>query len=148
MPSTLSILIVANRDDLIQKVLDSNYGLFGLVVTDPTDETVLYYTGKTYHRKSWQGHINPEDLQQIKKDEPYDLLTDPPPLGPAYEHASPRDDHVDRVADSGVRRQGRVLAICIMCVRTPRPSGMTSPLSYLLVFLNSQGRREAISTSL
>ncbi len=104
LPPTLSQLIVANRDDLVQKVLDSNYGLFGLVVTDPTDETVLYYTGKIYHRKSWQGHINPEDLAGIKKDEPYDLLTDPPPLAPIWEHLSPRDDKAAHVESAPARR--------------------------------------------
>jgi hypothetical protein len=109
LPPTLSQLIVANRDDLVQKVLDSNYGLFGLVVTDPSDESVLYYTGKIYHRKSWQGHITPDDLAGIKKDEPYDLLTDPPPLAPAWEHGSPRDDKAEHVDVTQTRPASKVL---------------------------------------
>jgi len=90
LPSTLSQLIIADRDDLVQNVLDSNYGLFGLVVTDPADETVLYETSKNYHGKSWKGHIGSDELSSIRKGEPFDLLTDPPPLGSEWEHSSPR----------------------------------------------------------
>jgi hypothetical protein len=109
LPSTLSQLIIADRDDLIQKTLDSNYGLFGLVVTDPSDDSVLYRTTKVYHRESWQGHIKPEDLARIKKNEPYDLLTDPPPLETGWEHVSPRAAQASAVSYGKAKKEGRVL---------------------------------------
>lgn len=108
LPSTLSQLIIAERDDLIQKCLDSNYGLFGLVVTDSGDDSVLYKTSKVWHRESWQGHIAQEDLAQIKKMEHFDLLTDPPPLGAGWEHASPRAEKAVPVKGASTPR-GRVL---------------------------------------
>ncbi|MGH9548555.1 MAG: hypothetical protein ACRD3W_04235, partial [Terriglobales bacterium] len=89
LPQTLSNLIIAGRDDLVQNVLDSTYGLFGIVVTDATGETILYSTGKVYHRESWQHKLSPEQLSE--EVEPPDVLSDPPPLEPMWEHKSPRD---------------------------------------------------------
>lgn len=88
LPSTLSQLIVSGRDDKIQDVLDSTYGLFGLVVTDPTGNSILYQTDKVYRRKSWQKRLSPESLKN--ETEPFDLLTDPPPFSAAFQHTSPR----------------------------------------------------------
>lgn len=88
LPSTLSQLIVSGRDDQIQQVLDSTYGLFGLVITDPTGNSILYQTDKVYRRKSWQKRLSPENLKT--ETEPFDLLTDPPPISASYEHKSPR----------------------------------------------------------
>lgn len=90
LPSTLSQLIIAGRDDEIQNVLDSTFGIFGLVVTDPSGETILYKTNKEYHRKSWQAKATPEGLLEEGKKEPFDVLTDPPPLEPVWQHESPR----------------------------------------------------------
>ena len=112
MPTTLSQLILADRDDLIQKALDSNYGLFGLVVTDAKDDSVLYKTSKVYHQQIWQEHIAPEDLARaikIHQVEPYDLLTDPPPLEPSWEHPSPRAVDAVAVVKDVFRKKGRVL---------------------------------------
>lgn len=88
LPSTLSQLIVSGRDDKIQEVLDSTYGLFGLVVTDATGNSILYQTDKVYRRKSWQKRLSPESLKT--ENEPFDLLTDPPPFSAAFQHPSPR----------------------------------------------------------
>lgn len=90
LPTTLSELIIAGRDDEVQNVLDSTYGIFGLVVTDPSGETILYKTNKEYHRKSWQAKATPEGLLEEGKKEPFDVLTDPPPLEPVWQHESPR----------------------------------------------------------
>src|SRR5262245_43209972 len=80
LPPTLSMLIIQGRDDEIQKVLDSSYGIFGLVVTDPAGQTILYKTEKSYHKKTWQLTLDPDTLSDLSsKDEPFDLLTDPPP---------------------------------------------------------------------
>lgn len=105
LPSTLSQLIVSGRDDQIQNVLDSTYGLFGLVVTDPTGNSILYQTDKVYRRKSWQKRLSPENLKT--ETEPFDLLTDPPPVSAAFQHLSPRSAGAVKV--EGETQPGRVL---------------------------------------
>lgn len=88
LPQTLSQMIIAGRVDLIQEALDSSFGLFGLVITDPSGKTVLWKTGKVYHRESWHYKATPSLLKL--EDEPFDLLTNPVELEPLYAHASPR----------------------------------------------------------
>lgn len=91
LPITLSELITANRGDLIQSVLDSSYGLFGLVVTDGCGDTILYKTNAIYHRRSWQKHLSIEDLAKASQLEKFDYLTLQPPTNSFLEHISPRD---------------------------------------------------------
>lgn len=88
LPQTLSRMIIEGRSDLVQKTLDSTFGLFGLVITDPSGETILWKTNKVYHAKSWHDKAVPELLKDVN--EPYDLLTSPVELEPIYEHPSPR----------------------------------------------------------
>jgi len=116
LPPTLSQLIVAGRDDLIQQVLDSNYGIFGLVVTNPSGDSILYKTGKTYRRSSWQSLLSPDYL--AKSTEPFDLLTDPPPLSAQYAHSSPRAATPKRIGPSPT---GQVLGR-IYYLRQPAPA--------------------------
>ena len=80
LPPTLSRMILEGKSELVQKTLDSTYGLFGLVITDPEGQTVLWQTNKVYHRESWHKKINPEYLNNLK--EPFDLLTAPAVLEP------------------------------------------------------------------
>ena len=95
LPPTLSKMIMEGRSDLVQKTLDSTYGLFGLVITDPSGETVLWQTNKVYHRKSWHNKVSPDYLRKL--DEPYDLLTAPAELEPIYEHDSPRSSEAKKI---------------------------------------------------
>ena len=95
LPPTLSRMILEGKSELVQKTLDSTYGLFGLVITDPEGQTVLWQTNKVYHRESWHKKINPEYLNNLK--EPFDLLTAPAILEPLYEHESPRSDKATKV---------------------------------------------------
>ncbi|MDZ4834987.1 MAG: hypothetical protein SGJ27_14515 [Candidatus Melainabacteria bacterium] len=88
LPQTLSQMIIAGRSDLIQETLDSSFGLFGLVITDPSGKTVLWKTGKVYHRESWHRKATPELLSS--EVEPFDLLTNPVELEPVYAHQTPR----------------------------------------------------------
>ncbi|HEY9773409.1 MAG TPA: hypothetical protein V6C81_06330 [Planktothrix sp.] len=106
MPATISQAIISNRDDVVQNVLDSTYGLFGIVVTDPTGMSILYQTNKVYHREGWQDKVTPEALAQIAKQEPPDVLTDPPPLTPIWEHKSPRDSKPAQRAPFGISDLG------------------------------------------
>ncbi len=88
LPQTLSQMIIAGRIDLIQETLDSTFGLFGLVITDPSGKTVWWKTNKVYHRESWHHKAAP-DLLKLEG-EPFDLLTNPVELEPVYAHISPR----------------------------------------------------------
>lgn len=102
LPPVLSQMIIASRDDLIQRTLDSNYGSFDLIITDPSDKSVIYRTGGVEHPI-------PEDLARIKLKEPYDLLTDPPPLEPGWEHRSARADQAVRPRAFKSRNQAAIL---------------------------------------
>ncbi len=115
LPATLSAMIQEGRDDLIQKTLDSSYGLFGLVVTDPSGENVLYRTDKIYHRQSWQKDATAEGLAHDS--EPFDLITDPPQLEPLYAHASPREE---KAKATGAKVRGKILGR-IYYLRSPPP---------------------------
>ncbi|MBU6453702.1 MAG: hypothetical protein KGS72_18120 [Cyanobacteria bacterium REEB67] len=88
MPVTLSALILAGRDDLVQQALDSSYGLFGLVLTDASGDNIVYKTEKSYHNGSWRDRLTREGLAE--ESEPFDLITDPPQLAPLFVHESPR----------------------------------------------------------
>jgi len=136
LPPTLSQLVIAGRDDLIQKVLDSTYGLFGVVVTDPSGQAVLYRTNKVYHRQSWQNLVAPEYLN--RQTEPYDLITDPPPLTPFHEHKSPRASAASPVL---TKPMGRVLGR-IYYVRSPPPSFLEDITGFLTTgFLELSGAK-------
>jgi hypothetical protein len=123
LPPTISQLIIANRDDVIQNVLDSTYGLFGIVITDPTGMSILYQTNKVYHREGWQDKAVPEALAQVAKAEPPDVLTDPPPLAPMWEHKSPRDTKFAQRAPFGTSDwKGKKVLGYIYYIRPTPPS--------------------------
>jgi hypothetical protein len=93
MPITLSCLILSGQDASIQKVLDSNFGIFGIVITDPKGENIIYRSEKQYKKASWQKELSIEYLhksQNLKETEHFDWLTDPPPLAAQYANGSPR----------------------------------------------------------
>lgn len=116
LPVTLSQLIIAGRDDSIQRVLDCTYGIFGLVITDPGGTSVLYKTSKVYHKDTWQQAASPESLANSA--EPFDILTEPPPGEPMFEHTTPRAVAATQVGKVGA---GRVLGR-VYYVRAPEPT--------------------------
>lgn len=88
LPSTLSQLVMSGASKEIQEVLDSTYGIFGIVVTDAEGKEILFRTNTSYKKETWQPLLSVDYLN--KQSEPFDLLTDPPPLSTQYKHASPR----------------------------------------------------------
>ncbi len=104
LPATLSHLILTGDDEALQKVLDATYGIFGLVITDPTGRKIIYKTEAVYKQKSWQDKVSIDYLAQQK--EPFDTLLDPPPAKAQWEHKSPR--HKD-VTPTGQAGSGRVI---------------------------------------
>ncbi len=104
LPTTLSQLIIADRDDLVQSVLDANYGLFGLAITDPSGSSIIYSTSKGSAEKSWQKYLSPEGLASLK--EPADWLADPPPLEAQWQHLGPRLPEATKAAE---RPEGNII---------------------------------------
>lgn len=104
LPPALSQLILAGHDQEIQQVLDSAFGIFGLVVTDAEGKEILFRTKAFYKKETWQGKVSLQYLAE--QQEPYDLLTDPPPLITQYNHSSPR---VDEASPSSMKNTGRVI---------------------------------------
>lgn len=106
LPASLSQMILAGRDGEIQNLLNSSYGIFGMVVTDASGQEILFRTNKHYEKESWQPLLTVNFLQSVT--EPYDLLTDPPPIAPQYEHKSPREDKVTKLDTPPGRVIGRL----------------------------------------
>lgn len=102
LPTKLSYAIINNQPEEIQRTLDSNYNLFGLVVTDPSGQKVIASSGKGNTDKSWLATLNSQQLQSNS----YDLLLDPPPLFPQWSYESPRA--LERSA-TNLTNQGRVI---------------------------------------
>jgi Nuclease-related domain len=80
IPMKISYALIQNNQSEIQRTLNSNYGLFGLVVTNCTqtnwqcpEQKVLYITESN---RSWREKLTLKSLQQ----HPFDLLRDPPPV--------------------------------------------------------------------
>ena len=106
LPGCLSQLVLAGQGDDIQKVLNSNFGIFGMVVTDPSGQEILFKTSDSFQKASWQKHLTADFLQS--NSEPYDLLTDPPPMAPQYAHCGPRLDEVKSLSKPAGRVIGRI----------------------------------------
>jgi len=80
LPTKLSYALQKRDYVELQRTLNSNYGLFGIVVTNCTTTAIECPTQKILHitesTKSWREQLKIQDLSQ----HPYDLLRDPPPL--------------------------------------------------------------------
>lgn len=91
LPTKLSLVLEQGKKAEIQRTLDSNYGLFGLVVTDCkttgvkcTNQKVLYSSKSKFR---WQGQIQLSNLSSY----PYDNLRNPPPIYAEGYFANTRD---------------------------------------------------------
>jgi hypothetical protein len=90
LPTKLSYTLQQKKPQELQSTLNSNYGLFGLVITDcKTGEKEcsnqrFWYSSKS--EKNWKKQLKLEDLSQ----HPYDLLRNPLPLYTESVYDSPR----------------------------------------------------------
>lgn len=89
LPTKLSYALIRGEADELQRTVDSNYGLFGLVVTDCmtaeadcAGQQILY---RSDSRRSWADGLDADALSE----HPYDVLRDPPPLFAERAHAGP-----------------------------------------------------------
>jgi len=91
LPVKLSYTLLQGNIEELQRTLDSNYGFFGLIVTDCKmaakdclSEQILYQSKSS---KKWTKEISLATLSN----HPYDLLQSPPPLQVEQQYAKPRD---------------------------------------------------------
>ena len=91
LPAKLSQAILAGDETEIQNTLNSNYGVFGIVVTDCkvqswecSEQKILYITES---KRSWREKVTRESLRY----HPFDLLRDPPPLQAEMKYENSRD---------------------------------------------------------
>ncbi|WP_013323295.1 hypothetical protein [Gloeothece verrucosa] len=80
LPTKLSYTLIQNNEEEMQRTLDSNYGLFGLVITncktdlpDCPNQQIVYTSRSNLALKD---NLTPESLYQS----PYSVLQNPPPL--------------------------------------------------------------------
>ncbi|MEB3884096.1 type II toxin-antitoxin system HicA family toxin [Lyngbya sp. CCY1209] len=80
LPTKLSYALIRGEADELQRTVDSNYGLFGLAVTDCmtaeadcAGQRIIY---RSDSRRSWADGLDADALSE----HPYDVLRDPPPL--------------------------------------------------------------------
>ena len=91
LPVKLSYTLLQGNIEELQRTLDSNYGFFGLIVTDCKmaakdclSEQILYQSKSS---QKWTKEISLATLSS----HPYDLLQSPPPLQVEQQYAKPRD---------------------------------------------------------
>ena len=91
LPVKLSYTLLQGNIGELQRTLDSNYGLFGLIVTDCKISTKdclseqILYQSKSSHK--WTKEISLATLSNHQ----YDLLQNPPPLQTERQYAKPDD---------------------------------------------------------
>jgi predicted RNA binding protein YcfA (HicA-like mRNA interferase family) len=91
LPGKLSYTLLQGNIGELQRTLDSNYGLFGLIVTDCQISTKDCLSEQIlYQSKSSQKWTKESSLATLSN-HPYDLLQSPPPLQAERQYAKPRD---------------------------------------------------------
>ncbi|MDF5724941.1 MAG: NERD domain-containing protein, partial [Rhizonema sp. PD37] len=102
LPTKLSYTIIQNKPEELQRTLDSNYSLFGLIITDSSGQKVIAWSGKKLNHSSWEIALNPKKLQSY----PYDVLLDPPPLFSQWNYS---DSHAVERTATNFTNKGRVI---------------------------------------
>ena len=106
LPTKLSYALQQKKPQELQGTLNSNYGLFGLVITDcKTGEKEcpnqrFWYSSKS--DKNWKKQLRKEDLSQ----HPYDLLRNPLPLYTESQYDSPR---ANKQSATGKNNTGEII---------------------------------------
>jgi hypothetical protein len=97
LPTKLSYALIEDNEEEVQRTLDSNYGLFGLVVTDCETEAVdcqgqkILYSSNSPH--SWKQRLDEGGTDYLTEtNAPFDILRDPPPLFSVGGFDNSRDD--------------------------------------------------------
>jgi hypothetical protein len=141
LPTKLSYALIKKQPKEIQRTLDSNYSLFGLIVTDSSGQKIIAYSGKDAGKSSsWKAALNPQEL----KNHPYDVLLDPPPVFAQWTYSKPQA--TERSA-TNFTNQGRVIGR-IYYVRGVRPTFQEDLIKWLSNPFSESSRIQTYTTSL
>lgn len=141
LPTKLSYAIIKNKPEEVQRTLDSNYSLFGLIVTDFSGQKIIAYSGKDSGKSSsWKAALNPQEL--IKH--PYDVLLDPPPVFAQWTYS---DSHATERSATSLTNQGRVIGR-VYYVRGVRPTFQQDLMTLLSDPFSGSSRIQTYTTSL
>lgn len=141
LPAKLSYAITQNQTEEVQRTLDSNYSLFGLVVTDYSGQKIIAFSGKNSNRSSsWKAALNLQEL----KNHPYDLLLDPPPLFSQWTYRNP---HATERKATNLTNKGRVIGR-VYYVRGIRPTFQGEISKWLSNPLSDSGNFETYKMTL
>ena len=113
LPTKLSQSLIESDGPEIQRTLDSNYGLFGLVVTDcrtsqPDCSQDIQYVSNS--ELSWRHLLDGDTLRAST----YDVLSDPPPIHPTGNYTDSRDPIRN---PTGLANTGRIIGRVLLCAR-------------------------------
>jgi len=89
LPTTLSLALLRKDWATIQKILDSNYSLFGLVVTDPEGKKILAMSNSKVVSDNFAWQRKLVEQPSFLQNHPYNYLVDPPPMTAQISYASP-----------------------------------------------------------
>lgn len=111
LPTKLSYALQNNDIEALQQTLNSNYELFGLVVTDCKTERkecqnqkILYLSKVDEKLRPWRQFLKPSDLIN----QPYSLLRNPPPMYADWYYSSPHSQDTERQV-SKKQNQGEII---------------------------------------
>lgn len=141
LPMKLSYAIIKNEPEEVQRTLDSNYNLFGLIVTDASGQKIIAFSGKNSgHSSSWKAALNPQEL----KNNPYDVLLDPPPVFSQWTYSN---SHATERSATNFTNQGRVIGR-VYYVRGVRPTFQQDIATWLSNPFSGSSHFEAYATTL
>jgi len=141
LPTKLSYALIKNQPEEVQRTLNSNYNLFGLIVTDSSGQEIIAYSGKDSGKpSSWKAALNPQEL----KKHPYDVLLDPPPVFAQWTYNSSRDS---KPSATEFTNQGRVIGR-VYYVRGVRPTFQQDLMTLLSNPFSGSSRIQTYSTTL
>jgi hypothetical protein len=133
LPTKISYALIERDAEEIQRTINSNFGLFGLVVTSCKTERLacpeqefLYVTDSNL---SWRKQLNANLL--LKSD--YDILRNPPPLYPEGKYESSRAVVRD---GSGLINKGEIIGR-VYYIRSVPPSFLVDYLNWVKDFPDS-----------
>jgi len=111
LPTKLSYALLEGNSEELQRTLDSNYGLFGLVVTDCQTDSAecsgqnILYASESY--LDWRTELDNQGVDFLSNTEaPYRLLYNPPPLLTTDGYEDSRDETWD---PTGLENEGEII---------------------------------------
>ncbi|WP_187293822.1 sensor histidine kinase [Gloeobacter kilaueensis] len=129
LPTKLSIILAKGDRQQIQSTLNSNYGLFGVIVTDCQISQVtcpnqkIIYTASGKYDSNWKRNLTVEKLDGHV----FNILTSPPPMQPEWHYPNPRETSI-QINKQEIR--GKIIGR-VYYLRNPPPSFLEDILKWL-----------------